>query len=99
MLGAGLIYSKIILGAHCSLLSSSCFSVTTVTSTLKRELSPSLPNNRVGQILHITGTALVAVSVLLLLVTFSPVIREEIKYQLWPIHSDALVLSDTEAKP
>lgn len=58
----------------------------------------SLPNNRVGQILHITGTALVAVSVLLLLVTFSPVIREEIKYQLWPIHSDALVLSDTEAK-
>jgi sortase A len=58
----------------------------------------SLPNNRVGRILHITGTALVAVSVLVLLVTFSPVIREEIKYQLWPIHSDALVLSDTEAK-
>lgn len=42
------------------------------------------------------GIVLVAVSVLVLFVTFFPVIREEVKYQLWP-HPDTIVLSGTEA--
>lgn len=43
--------------------------------------------------IHKTGTALVAVSVLVLLLTFLPVIKEEVKYQLWPQHKDVIVMT------
>ena len=44
-----------------------------------------------------TGIALIAVSVLVLLLTFYPVIKEEAKYQLLPKHQDAIVIAPGEA--
>ncbi len=51
-----------------------------------------------SRLLERTGTALIAVSVLILLVTFFPVLREEARYQLFPRHDDALVLTSGEAQ-
>lgn len=44
------------------------------------------------------GIALIAVSALVLLLTFFPVVTEEIKYQLLPKHDDALVITREEAE-
>lgn len=44
------------------------------------------------------GTALVVVSVLVLLFTFFPVIKEEIKYQFSPKHNAAIVVNEETAK-
>lgn len=44
------------------------------------------------------GIALIAVSVLVLLLTFFPVVTEEMKYQLLPKHEDALVITREEAE-
>jgi LPXTG-site transpeptidase (sortase) family protein len=43
------------------------------------------------------GIALVAVSVLVLVLTFLPIIQEEIKYQLFPKQNNALVTTKEEA--
>lgn len=51
----------------------------------------------VKQILRGTGAVLVTVSVLVLFLTFLPVLQEEVKYQLWP-HPDVPILSRAAAE-
>lgn len=49
-----------------------------------------------GRALERTGTALVVVSVLLLLITFAPVLQEELKYQILPPQKAKEVISAAE---
>ncbi len=58
----------------------------------------TLPSNMFARVLHMIGTVFVTVSVLFLLVTFFPVLKEEIKYQLLPNASTARVVSSAESE-
>lgn len=56
-----------------------------------------LPSKSWARVFHAIGVVFVATSLLFLLVTFFPVLKEEARYQLSPQHSDVRVVSRAES--
>lgn len=63
-----------------------------------RNAMQTISHDKYLQWIRTAGIALVVVSVLVLLLTFLPVIKEEVKYQFFPKHDDALVITREEAE-
>lgn len=68
------------------------------TDPIKRSRMKTSHSNQHIRLIEKTGIVLVAVSVFVLLLTFYPVIKEELKYQLFPQHKDAVVVTQEEEK-